>query len=1104
MHLTRSSRPAPHAAARPVPLPASAFASARLCAPAPVFAFALALALAAAPAARLAAQAALDPPAAATATATAGGGAATAEEEEIVIMTPFDVVAQSKDDGRYETSRSNAITGTNLPLDRVPLTANIFNSAFLEDMDIVDVNEMLTKYAGFGVPFDGNTSGAGLRGAEPGDRTDFKNLTVRGLGAGVTRREGFLLSEGTSLDGFDLDSVEQINGSQSLIYGAGNAGGVVNYIGKRAQFNKRYGRAKLKFDSEGTRRYEAETNYGTRTFAVTAIGIKDDTLFWKPGLERHHRGYYAAVAARPANWLILRGEYRKFDRVETNSQSAEINVPDAYLPAWALAGSGDPNQGNRRIRYFLYREGGDFLGFNWSNADSALLVSSRKVDHEYYGVAVEARVTNWFSLQLRYGNDERTNFALMQNSSVQLFHPGYAATSRDAYFPELAGQWTYRVRPDENSEHAGTTFQSQRGFRLAGNLRFKTGKIGRHEFNFSYQNLDSRNKRVGMRFYKLDADGNFAYANDTGNANRVAWNSASNNSDALWVSAFSSPFPGVKWPFTTFVLPAGPGSGNSYPARAATVYKLAPIKIPGFTEATPYNPLGLNNGTYSRNSDGSPQSLSAAYRILDTDEDAVAGALMSSWWDDRITTMLGYRFEEFTVTRLNTGLDELSIKRDPATGEITYAGNPIHKRGPLNKNTFTAGIVFDIVKDISAFVSHSTNTNVKQDFEQLDVYNQPVPFGQGVSNELGLKFKLFNRRINGSASVFKTTVKNETVGLYDWRADLNRRDMIDPDGLNGRSLSISPEPVAIRDRTSQGIGVSFTAKPMRGWEMSLRYSFADGKSGSDVILPVYNNDTFHTITIGGETCVARQLPDGTLKAVAVPIDRTDYIPGTVYDVGAPDTEPLTVGMMRDSESHWHALLNRYGSITKDSTLNPVYDILRRDDVRTGNTGLLITGAPNLLIAGGGNPLGVATNEGIAADGTFLLEKSGEKTTGYAVNTFAMENTFYIRDGWFKGLQLGVQLQYQRDVRGYYYYMLNPESGVRERKLWMSPNTWNMDASARYEFRFGNRIIWTIQLNVTNLLDKFDINPKVDGSGKIIVGVPGYAPRRYVLTNVIKF
>ncbi|MDR0352703.1 MAG: hypothetical protein LBI02_04940 [Opitutaceae bacterium] len=1068
----------------------------RLSRPAPGLALLLSVFLAPAPAARLAAQAVPGHPPA----------AGTGEEEEIVIMTPFDVVAQSKDDGRYETSRSNAITGTNLPLDRVPLTANIFNAAFLEDMDIVDVNEMLTKYAGFGVPFDGNTSGAGLRGAEPGDRTDFKNLTVRGLGAGVQRREGFLLSEGTSLDGFDLDSVEQINGSQSLIYGAGNAGGVVNFIGKRAKFNRRYGRAKLKLDSEGTRRYEAETNFGTRAFAVTAIGIKDDTFFWKPGLERHHRGHYAAVAVRPANWLILRGEYRNFDRVETNSQSAELNAPDAYLPDWARAGSGDPNQTNRRIRYFLYREGEDFLGFNWANADSPMLVSSRKVDHEYYGLAAEARLTNWFSLQLRYGNDERTNFALMQNSSVTLFHPQAEATSRDAYFPELKGRWAYRVNPNENSEHAGTTFQSQKGFRLAGNLRFHTGKIGRHEFNFTYQNLDSRNKRVGMRFYKLDADGDFVYANDVGNANRVAWNSATNNSDALWVPAFSNPFPSLKWPFTSFTLPAGPGSGASYPARAATIYKLAPIKLPGFTAATPYNPLGLNNGTYSRNADGSPASLSAAYRILDTDEDAVAGALMSSWWDDRITTMLGYRFERFTVTRANTGLDEISATRDPLTGELT-GGDPIHRRGPLNKNTYTAGIVFDIAKDLSAFVSHSTNTNVKQDFEQRDVHNQAVPFGEGRGNELGLKFKLFNRRINGSASAFKTTVKNETVALYDWRANINRRDMIDPDGLNDRSLSISPEPVALRDRTSQGFGVSFTAKPMRGWEMSLRYSFADGKSDSDVILPVYNNDTFHTITDGAETYIARKLPDGTLRAVAVPNDLAGYIPGATYDVGAPGTTPLTIGMLRDTESHWHALLNQYGWIRKDSALNPVYDILRRDDIRTGNTGLLITAAPNLLLATPGNPLGVATNEGIdPATGTYLLEKTGEKTTGYAVNTFAMENTFYIQRGWFKGLQLGAQLQYQRTIRGYYYYYIPDPAApnARERRLWMTPNNWNLDASARYEFRFGNRVVWVIQLNVMNLLDKFDIYPAVDGAGKIIVGRPAYAPRRYVLTNVIRF
>jgi outer membrane receptor protein involved in Fe transport len=1012
-------------------------------------------------------------PASTSSTSPAAGGDATAadDDDDIVIMTPFEVTAHNKDDGRYETSRSNAITGTNLPLERVPLTANIFNQAFLEDMDVVDITEMLTKYAGFGVPTDQATSGAGTRGAEPGDRTTFHNLSVRGLGAGVTRREGFLLSEGTTLDSFDVETVEQVNGSQSLIYGAGNAGGVVNFIGKRAKFNSRYGKVKFKFDTEGSRRYEAEANYGTKNFAVTAIGIKDDTLVWKPGLERHHEGYYAAVSVRPTSWLVLRGEYRNFNRVATFAQSAEINVPNQYLPDWALANSGDPNQTNRRIRYFLYREGEGFLGYNWSNADSPIIISAGKIDHEYYGVAAEARVTRNFSLQLRYGNDERTNFALMNSSAPTVYHPESAASSRDAYFPELKGQWAYRLSPNENYEHAGSTFQSQKGLRLAGNLRFNTGGFAHHEFNFSGQSLKSRNKRVGMRFYKVGADGEFVYADDVSNANRVAWNSATNNSDAYWVPAYSQGFP-VKWPFTSFVLPAGGGTGG-YPYREATTYRLAPIKVPGFTDSTAENPLGLNGGSYT--SDG---NLSAAYRILDTEENAVAGALMSSWWDNHITTMLGYRYEVFTIKRQNTGIDPGS-------------GRDIHKRGPLNKNTFTAGIVYEFVRNISAFVSHSTNTNVKQDFEQLDVYNNPVPFGEGMSNEFGFKFKLFKNHINGSASVYKTRVKNETVELYDWRAEIDRRAMIDPDGLNGYSLSVSPTPKALRDRTSQGFGMSLSTKPMRGWEMTLRYTFADGKTGSDVVLPIYNNDTFNTITEGGETYVARRLENGSLEKVMVPDNSADYKPDTPTDPAY--TTPLTIGMMNNSESSWYVNLNPYGWIRKDGDLNPAYNILRQDDVRTGLTGQLISNAPNQF--------GFVSPE--FPDGYFLLEGAGEKTTGYAVNTFAMENNFNIRSGWFKGLQLGVQVQYQRDVRGFYYYTRN-DDGSRRRELWMTPNNWNMDASARYEFQFGKRMLWVIQLNVVNVLDKFDIYPSVDGTGKIIVARPAYAPRRFVLTNTIKF
>ncbi|MDR0353923.1 MAG: Plug domain-containing protein, partial [Opitutaceae bacterium] len=116
----------------------------------------------------------------------------------------------------------------------MPLTADIFNENFMEDMGIVDITEMLTKYAGFSEPIQGSAESA--RGFEPGDDTNFANLRVRGLEATNQRREGFLLSEGTTLDRFDLESAEYIHGSQSLLYGAGGPGGVVNFVGKRARF----------------------------------------------------------------------------------------------------------------------------------------------------------------------------------------------------------------------------------------------------------------------------------------------------------------------------------------------------------------------------------------------------------------------------------------------------------------------------------------------------------------------------------------------------------------------------------------------------------------------------------------------------------------------------------------------------------------------------------------------------------------------------------------------------------------------------------------------------------------------------------------------------
>src|SRR5437870_5783190 len=80
-------------------------------------------------------------------------------------------------------------------------------------------------------------------------------VQLRGMGAAVVKQDSFMLPSpaGTGLNSnFGVERVEIINGPQSLLYGNGGGGGVVNVISKQARFGRpAAGSLKLQVDQYG-------------------------------------------------------------------------------------------------------------------------------------------------------------------------------------------------------------------------------------------------------------------------------------------------------------------------------------------------------------------------------------------------------------------------------------------------------------------------------------------------------------------------------------------------------------------------------------------------------------------------------------------------------------------------------------------------------------------------------------------------------------------------------------------------------------------------------------------------------------------------------------
>src|SRR5262245_56949351 len=166
-------------------------------------------------------------------------GSTTANKsDEAIQLSAFEVRADA--DNSYGALESNSLTAFRLELNKAPVTAQVFTQTFMDDIAATSIEEVLTGYTG-SVTASSNNPAAQL--FAPGDRDGAQGLSIRGVGAGEIKRDGFIGPPNNArtatgnTDNFSVDRVEVIEGPQSILYGSVGGGGVINSVSKRAQFN---------------------------------------------------------------------------------------------------------------------------------------------------------------------------------------------------------------------------------------------------------------------------------------------------------------------------------------------------------------------------------------------------------------------------------------------------------------------------------------------------------------------------------------------------------------------------------------------------------------------------------------------------------------------------------------------------------------------------------------------------------------------------------------------------------------------------------------------------------------------------------------------------
>ncbi len=737
--------------------------------------------------------------------------------EQTVALSPFEVTASATD--TYEANNTNSITGTNTSLNKTPLDARVFNRTMMDELDIVDVATMLSTFGGLGVPIFGAGS-EDQRGMQDGDTLDYKNMTSRGLTISNPRRDGFLRSDTSLMDSFDVESAEALQGSNSLLFGSGDAGGVVNINSKRARLRQMTAKLTSRFDSEGSERYTADLNAGTRQLALRLNHVNGRDRFDRPLISLRPQGIQLAGTVQPFKWLGVHGEYRNFTRLHVRPSNATVRAPTSLRLT-----TGETVDG-QLARYITGTGGPALLNnfINFSNQDSLTGVFTQHYyDNTSKAVTVELTPSRDFALQFRYGHDDRSNNTTAP-SSTSVFHPDAVGN----LFRDENGVLK-RVWAMNTSLNVGPSAQGTRGYKFTAVARRDLGRWGDHRMNAFFSDQESWSSQFSTRFYEVDAAGNVIQ----NLANLTNAESGRIVMPAVWMPVFPEALiGGISWPSTEITHP----NGKRYLLRSQIYERAVP--------PTAGNPLGLSGPI-----NAATGQTSANYIKDDTNETSTGFSLFSSWWKGRIDSMAGFRFETADTVRLTTGV----------------------AKGPVDYNSTTLGAVFDTPVDgLRGYVNYATNAKINFGTD-TDIYNNPLPIGKGLSREAGLKFSLWDHRISGNVTYYVSEAKNFTGSLGAFRDD------VDPIGINGRNGGQG----FTYNKESDGLSTALSARPLKSWQVTLSYTQANGSERSDVKLPIFYNDEFNTTTVNGQPVVAIRSANGTLTPLTVSSDPANPASGQI-------------------------------------------------------------------------------------------------------------------------------------------------------------------------------------------------------------------------------
>ncbi len=770
--------------------------------------------------------------------------------EEVIELSPF-TVNTSRDLG-YSAENTLAGSRLNTQLRDTASSVSVFTKEFLDDLAITDISELVQYSVNAEMNTNENQAGSGQNPV-----INAQSLTPTILIRGMAASHGIdYFTSITPIDPYRAGRYEDSRGPNSILFGVGSPGGLINASSKTASTLRDTASVRYGMGSNDRHRLELDANKVLRKdrLAMSIAGLLQENGGWRAFDFQDQKRIFGSVTVRPIRTVKVTamGEVGRdiravvrntvetdealawYDNREANGVSAVTFTPNNTVPTAAMLALGvtgrDGNRtGSNRRATFIENDGtvfdgiGAFLSGTYNNSavrapdgTPGVTASALKVrDPRIYPDNVNAAGPGMFREQVL------RNFTVTadwQATRDLAFNFGYNYQYTEAKVNLMTGgDPTLRGDPNRTLGVNGVPNPYAGRLYFDGNWRRDThsGDSREARLSASYA-LDTKSKWFGRhRFaamvsrteqFDVRANSWLVFAGRPYNA------TPNNANNRITVRNYITE-----------------GSWATY--RVGDWRSLPPtINFDGRA----YSLVFANEVAGANNSGGEQQS------------DTMLGVVQSHFLDGRLVTTLGYREDQVKVF-------ELGFYDDPLIGNIVDRDRSKATVTEATGKTSTTGAVYHVANWLSLIANHSSNQGLPSFTRKIFPEGNLAPPTKGVGSDYGLGFDLLDGRLSAKAVYFTSTEQGRiTTNGFGGASGRNRRVMDAFAGvLVGGGLPFSqnqwdpvysaynpPATAASSDSESTGYETRITANLTRNWRFVANYSYTDfirTNVGSEII-----------------------------------------------------------------------------------------------------------------------------------------------------------------------------------------------------------------------------------------------------------------------------